>query len=92
MTSGDSPIGISLSRQILDHGDYVVSGISQTEFENDNERGKNFKHFLAQVGRGNTWKERLKVIALDIRCAAPAIAGFNMQEAPVTDQIYNAET
>jgi hypothetical protein len=67
LTSGDSPIGISIARQILNHGDYVVSGIIQAEFENDGARSKEFKSFLCEVGRNPGWKDRLKVVALDIR-------------------------
>ncbi|OAG37372.1 hypothetical protein AYO21_08449 [Fonsecaea monophora] len=66
LTSGDSPIGISVARQVLDHGDYVVSGIIQAEFENDGARSQEFKRFLSQVGRTPGMKERLKVVALDI--------------------------
>ena len=67
MTSGDSAIGIALARQALDHGDYVVSGIDQAEFETDGARGESFKSFLAEVGRSSGWKERLKIVGLDIR-------------------------
>ncbi len=67
LTSGDSPIGISIARQVLDHGDYVVSGIIQAEFENDGARSQEFKNFLSEVGRTAGMKERLKVVALDIR-------------------------
>lgn len=67
MTSGDSPVGIALARQALDHGDYVVSGIDPIEFETDGARSDAFKSFLAEVGRSNGWKERLKIVALDIR-------------------------
>ncbi|EXJ62475.1 hypothetical protein A1O7_02912 [Cladophialophora yegresii CBS 114405] len=67
LTSGDSPIGISVARQVLEHGDYVVSGIIQAEFENDGARSQEFKRFLSQVGRTPGMKERLKVVALDIR-------------------------
>lgn len=67
ITSGDSPVGISLARQALDHGDYVVSGIIQAEFESDQGRSQEFKSFLAEVGCSIGWKERLKIVALDIR-------------------------
>ena len=67
ITSGDSPVGISLARQALEHGDNVVSGIIPGEFESDQERSQDFKYFLAEVGRSMGWKERLKVVALDIR-------------------------
>ncbi|KAL2426600.1 hypothetical protein ABEF95_010510 [Exophiala dermatitidis] len=67
ITSGDSPVGISLSRQILDHGDYVVSGINQSEFESDSPRSQQFKRFLSEVVRENGWKDRMKIVPLDIR-------------------------
>lgn len=67
VTSGDSAVGIALAKSALDHGDYVVSGINQAEFENDGGRSQSFKSFLAQVGHSNGWKERLKIVALDIR-------------------------
>lgn len=67
LTSGASSIGISIARQVLDHGDYVVSGIIQAEFENDDARTQEFKSFLSEVARSNGWKDRLKIVALDIR-------------------------
>ena len=69
ITSGDSSLGIALAKQALDHGDYVVSGINQAEFEADEGRSQNFKYFLAEVGHSSGWKERLKIVALDIRYA-----------------------
>ena len=70
LTSGDSPLGISLSRQALDHGDYVVSGLIPSDFEKDGARSEDFKNFLAEVGQksGEGWRDRLKLVALDIRC------------------------
>ncbi len=69
LTSGDSPIGVSLARQILDHGDYVVSGIIPSDFERDGARTEEFQSFLAEVRKkaGAGWKERLRIIALDVR-------------------------
>ncbi|EXJ83701.1 hypothetical protein A1O1_07325 [Capronia coronata CBS 617.96] len=67
ITSGDSPVGISVSRQVLDHGDYVVSGIIQSEFESDSPRGQQFKRFLSEVVRENGWKDRMKIVPLDVR-------------------------
>ena len=69
ITSGDCSLGIPLAKQALDHGDYVISGISQAEFEADEGRSHDFKHFLAEVSRSVGWKDRLKIVALDIRCA-----------------------
>ena len=69
LTSGDSPIGISLARQALDHGDYVVSGIIPADFERDGARSDEFQNFLTEVRKkaGAGWKERLRIVALDVR-------------------------
>ena len=69
LTSGDSPIGISLARQALDHGDYVVSGIIPADFERDGARSEEFQNFLTEVRMkaGAGWKERLRIVALDVR-------------------------
>ncbi len=69
LTSGDSPIGISVARQVLDHGDYVVLGIIQAEFDSDDARSREFKRFLSEVVHRNGWKDRLKIVPLDIRYA-----------------------
>lgn len=81
LTSGDSPIGISLSRKILDHGDYVVSGIIPTEFERDGARSEAFQDFLAEVSKKAAagWKERLRIVALDVRCASPALRIYGIR-------------
>jgi NAD(P)-dependent dehydrogenase (short-subunit alcohol dehydrogenase family) len=69
LTSGDSPIGISLARKVLAHGDYVVAGIIPAEFEREGERSEDFKDFLADIGSQNNdgWIDRLRIVALDVR-------------------------
>ena len=76
LTSGDSPIGVSLARKILDHGDYVVSGIIPADFERDGARSEEFQDFLAEVSMKAAagWKERLRIVALDVRCASLCFA------------------
>lgn len=79
LTSGDSPIGVSLARKVLDHGDYVVSGIIPSDFERDGARSEDFQDFLAEVSKKAAagWKERLKIVALDVRCAFPTLRVFS---------------
>ncbi|KAK2813071.1 hypothetical protein FQN49_008326 [Arthroderma sp. PD_2] len=73
LSSGDSPIGISLTRQILAHGDYVVCGRSPVDSERENPRLVAFERLLEDLDNAETgkdtsgWKERLEVISLDIR-------------------------
>jgi NAD(P)-dependent dehydrogenase (short-subunit alcohol dehydrogenase family) len=67
ITSGDSAVGIALAKQALYHGDYVVAGIDQAEFEAEGRQSDNFKSFLGEVNRSSGWRERLKLVALDIR-------------------------
>ncbi|KAI9879657.1 MAG: hypothetical protein M1830_007764 [Pleopsidium flavum] len=74
ITSGNSPLGIALARQVLAHGDYVVAGLIPGEFEKDEERFAEFREFLQDAGQndsvGGGWKERFKVVGLDVRCAS----------------------
>jgi hypothetical protein len=49
LTDGLSPIAISLSKLLLEHGDYVVAGVLSEEFAG--ERGDGLRTFLAEAGR-----------------------------------------
>ena len=68
LTSGDSPVGISLARQVLAHGDYVVSGMVPADFETYESRSEGFRSFLADVRErvDEGWPDRLRVVALDL--------------------------
>lgn len=69
LSSGDSPIGVSVARQLLDHGDYVVAGARAPNPDREDPRTADFEAFLEEVeGSENGQKERLKAVALDIRC------------------------
>lgn len=73
VTSGDTSVGISLMRQILDHGDFLVVGIDQGAFESDSYKSKGFKEVLAEISHHTfrkDWKDRLKVVALDLSSQA----------------------
>jgi len=74
LTSGNSPLGIALARQVLAHGDYVVAGLIPGDIEKDEDRSAEFREFLQDVGQngdpGEGWRERMRVAGLDIRCAS----------------------
>jgi hypothetical protein len=67
MTCGTSPIAITLAKQVLDHGDYVVSGVLPSEFEKREGQSEDFRTFLEDVKRTERWRERLRVVGLDGR-------------------------
>ena len=70
LTCANSPIGISLCRHLLAHGDYVTAGVQPVEFEKHEDRSADFKDFLEEVGTQQdkeTWRARLRVVALDVR-------------------------
>jgi hypothetical protein len=48
LTDGLSPIAISLSRHLLQHGDYVVSGVLPLEYAG--ERGDDLREFIGELG------------------------------------------
>ncbi|KAL1987164.1 hypothetical protein VTN96DRAFT_4770 [Rasamsonia emersonii] len=69
ISSGDSPLGISLTRQLLAHGDCVVSGLVPSNLLRDENRREQFEDFLAEVERNkeDDWKVRFRPVMLDIR-------------------------
>ncbi|KAL1970292.1 hypothetical protein VTN77DRAFT_5452 [Rasamsonia byssochlamydoides] len=68
ISSGDSPIGLSLARQLLAHGDCVVSGLVPSNLLRDENRRNQFQAFLAEVERNeDDWKARFRPVMLDIR-------------------------
>lgn len=71
ITAGDSPIGISVARQVLAHGDSVLMGLAHTVLDRDQRRRDGFEAFLAEIEEHNDegWKDRMKAVPLDIRCA-----------------------
>lgn len=67
ITCANSPVGISLSRHLLAHGDYITAGVHAVEFEKQTERTSDFRAFLEEVGNTDAWRARLRVVGLDIR-------------------------
>ncbi|KAJ5180209.1 hypothetical protein N7492_003419 [Penicillium capsulatum] len=69
ITAGDSPIGISVARQVLAHGDYVLLGLAYSVLERDQRRQQGYDAFVAEVEehRNEGWTQRMKAIPLDIR-------------------------
>lgn len=72
VSSGDGPIGLSVVRQILAHGDCVVSGVVPSNVVRDENRRTYFDDFLAEVEANEErgWKSRFRVFVLDIRYCA----------------------
>ncbi|KGO68167.1 Short-chain dehydrogenase/reductase SDR [Penicillium italicum] len=68
ITAGDSPIGLSVARQVLAHGDYAFLGLAHSALECDERRRDEFDAFLAEVEHhGDVWAKRMKTVPLDIR-------------------------
>ncbi|KAL4898607.1 putative short-chain dehydrogenase [Aspergillus ambiguus] len=69
ITAGDSPIGISVTRQILIHGDYALVGLAHSSLDRDECRREGFEAFRAEIEshRNEGWPERFKCSPLDIR-------------------------
>lgn len=69
ITAGDSPIGISVTRQILAHGDYALLGLIHSSLDRDERRREEFDTFLAEVDEHHDegWGDRLKSVPLDFR-------------------------
>lgn len=73
VSSADTPVGISLLRRVLDHGDFLVAGIDQAAFETNSYKSRGFKEVLTEIAHypsRKDWQARLKVVALDLRSRA----------------------
>ncbi|KAL8728842.1 MAG: hypothetical protein Q9181_005206 [Wetmoreana brouardii] len=66
-TSGSSPIGIALSRQLLAHGDSVVFGVKPSAItgRNSNRPGDFTAFWNEEVLVKEGWKSRARVVGLD---------------------------
>jgi len=75
ITAGDSPTGISVTRQILAHGDYALVGLAHSNLDRDECRRDAFQAFLAEVESHSDegWGKRLKSVPLDIRCVCTVV-------------------
>jgi NAD(P)-dependent dehydrogenase (short-subunit alcohol dehydrogenase family) len=86
LTDGLSPLAVSLTRRLLENGDCVIAGIAPEDFsspratflkellhECDGQSGNQFDEDLDESDR--PWKERLKLVNLDIRYTAQIQAG-----------------
>ncbi|BCS17846.1 short chain dehydrogenase/reductase family protein [Aspergillus puulaauensis] len=89
ITAGDSPVGISVARQILAHGDCALVGLSYSNLDRDECRRDMFEAFLAEVEahRDEGWPDRFKAVQLDIRIVgecqavvAEAVATFGRMD------------
>jgi NAD(P)-dependent dehydrogenase (short-subunit alcohol dehydrogenase family) len=78
ISSGDSPIGLYLARQLLAHGDCVVSGLVPSDLLRDERRRDYFHDFMAEVEsnhESNSWKDRFRPVMLDTRYEEAILLG-----------------
>ncbi|KAL2828211.1 hypothetical protein BDW59DRAFT_51607 [Aspergillus cavernicola] len=89
ITAGDSPIGISIARQILTHRDYVLVGLGYSNLDRDECRRDMYEAFVAEIEshRDEGWVDRFKAVRLDIRIVgecqavvAEAVATFGRMD------------
>ncbi|KAL8691177.1 MAG: hypothetical protein Q9224_004233 [Gallowayella concinna] len=75
LSSGASPIGIALSRQLLAHGDFVVFGTQSNDTsDNASPRSADFAAFwIGEVLVREGWKDRARAVGLDRRCETQRI-------------------
>lgn len=81
ISSADTPVGISLLRKILDHGDFLIAGIDQGAFESDSPKSKGFKEVLTEIAHfpsRKDWRTRFQVVSLDLRSQAQCQAAAAM--------------
>ncbi|KAG8625934.1 hypothetical protein KVT40_006335 [Elsinoe batatas] len=67
LTSASSPIGISLSRHLLAHGDYIIAGLPPSDLSTPSSPFRLFLAEIASTPSKATWKPRLLPLPLDVR-------------------------
>ncbi|QIX01821.1 hypothetical protein AMS68_007338 [Peltaster fructicola] len=67
ITCANTPIGVALCRQLLDHGDSIVAGVAPALTTEANSGLKDLMEQLSANGRRDSMQARLKVIALDLK-------------------------
>ncbi|KAL2373926.1 hypothetical protein RJ035_004071 [Blastomyces gilchristii] len=68
ISAGTSPIGISLARQLLAHGEIVVAGVPEPNPEREDPRSADFEALLGELSaQGVGCRERMKPVVIDIR-------------------------
>ncbi|KAF2219374.1 hypothetical protein BDZ85DRAFT_206344 [Elsinoe ampelina] len=67
LTCASSPIGISLSRHLLAHGDYIIAGLGPAELSTATSPFRLFLAEIASTPAKTTWKPRLLPVPLDVR-------------------------
>lgn len=80
ISSGDSPIGLNVARQVLAHGDCVVSGVVPSNIIRDENRRTYFEDFLAEVERNEEhgWKDRFRTFLLDVRYSFDSLLSLKL--------------
>lgn len=67
LTSGNSPIGASVARNLLEHGDSVVAGVLPAEYNTSESHKEDFEELLKEMSSNQEYKSRFKVVSFDIR-------------------------
>lgn len=75
ITAATCPLGLSIARAALAHGDSIIAGVKprdiDTESESERERGEEFREFYAGECSREGWRERIRRVGLDGRCEGP---------------------
>ena len=64
LTAADSPIGIILIRQLLEHGDNIVAAVSPDQYENPSD---GFEELTDEIDEIEEWSESFLVFPLNSR-------------------------
>ena len=73
ITSAASPIGLTLSRALLAHGDKLLLGVLPAELDPQSESpiAVDLAQFVEEANEQG-WAEKFKIVGLDARCEPSA--------------------
>ena len=74
ITAAASPIAISLSRELLAHGDIILAGNDSISLGKEDPIRANELGLLSEDAEREGWGERFRIVNLVSRCEAPSIS------------------
>ena len=65
ITAATSPIGLAVTKQLIEHGDSVVAGLQSNDFDGDEAQHEEFEAFVDEMWRRNEAQNRVQVMHFD---------------------------
>ena len=86
ITDAVSPVGVSIAREVLAHGDIVVAGHDTVNASKEDPSRLHELDLLHEDAQIHGWRDRLQVVNFKSRCEAPFSLKNILRAVVRTDQ------